>query len=47
MSRKLVLGICVAVWALMDLLFDASLKPLISQTIFAGTALYVHWSVNK
>lgn len=47
MSRKMVLGMSVAIWAVMDLMFNDSLKPLIGQTIFAGTVLWVHWSSNK
>lgn len=47
MSRKMVLGMSVVVWAAMDLLFGDSLRPLIGQTIFAGTALFIHWISNK
>ena len=47
MSRKMVLGILVVGWAAMDLLFHESLKPLIGQSISAGTALLTHWNMNK
>jgi len=47
MSRKMVLGMLVVGWAVMDLLLHDSLRPLVGQSIAAGSALLLHWSMSE
>jgi len=46
-NRKWILLMSITVWAVMDLIFGDSLKPLIGQAVFGATCLYIQWSSSK